>query len=187
MSCTRRATLMVAMMVIGGALADGRYGGWAEEPKPKANAKATATAATKEQHWEGILKVREGIKLRFVLNVKADDRGATVATLDSPDEGLEALKLDPFSLSEDRLAFDLKLTAAKYEGKLNAEGIEAVGTFSQRGVQLLLMFRKTDKPTPVPEMVGPEQVWEGKLGVGAGLSLRIVVHIGRLPTANSSP
>ena len=32
---------------------------------------------------------------------------------------------------------------------------------------------------PHTEAAAPEQVWEGKLSVGAGLSLRIVVHVGK--------
>ena len=104
------------------------------------------------------------------------------ATLDSPDEGLEALKLDPFVLDREHLAFDLKLSAAKYEGKLNAEGTEAAGTWKQRGVSLPLTFRRTEWPTPVPKVVGPEQIWEGKLGVGAGLELAA-----RLPRGQGRP
>ena len=110
---------------------------------------------------------------------KTDAQGETVATLDSPDEGREGFKLDPFSLDKNRLAFELKASAAKYEGKLNGEGTEAVGTWSQRGVSLPLTFKQTKTPTAVPKIVGPEQVWEGKLSVGAGMSLRIVFHVGK--------
>jgi pimeloyl-ACP methyl ester carboxylesterase len=103
------------------------------------------------------------------------------ATLDSPDEGIEGLKLDPFSLSprDRRFSFDLKAPAARYKGRLNAEATEAVGIWSQRGVEFPLTFKRTKNPTPVPKIVGPEQVWEGKLNVGAGLSLRIVVYVGK--------
>ena len=115
----------------------------------------------------------------MVIHVQGEPGGPMTATLDSPDEGLEALKLDPFVLDKEHLAFDLKLSAAKYEGKLNAEGTEAAGTWKQRGVSLPLTFRRTESPTPVPKIVGPEQIWEGKLGVGAGLSLRLVFHVGK--------
>ena len=39
----------------------------------------------------------------------------------------------------------MKMAAITYEGKLNAEGTEAVGTFSQGGAKLPLTFKKTDK------------------------------------------
>src|SRR5262249_54097581 len=150
------------------------------DSKAKAKAKSKTSAAG-VQHWEGTLKVRPGTALRLVVHVKTDERGAVVATLDSPDEGIEGLKLDPFSLSprDKRFSFDLKASAAQYKGRLNAEGSEAAGTWSQGGVQLPLTFKQTKTPTPVPKIAGAEQVWEGKLNVGAGLSLRIVVHVGK--------
>src|SRR5262249_54232557 len=133
------------------------------------------------QHWEGTLKVRPGTQLRLVVHVRTDERGVMAATLDSPDEGIEGLKLDPFSLSprDRRFSFELKAIAARYKGRLNAEATEGVGTWSQRGVELPLTFKRTQNPTSVPKIVGPEQVWEGKLNGGAGLSLRIVVHVGK--------
>ena len=90
-----RAAFVGAVIVLGGSLADAA----ALQPgDSKAKAKSK-TSATGVQHWEGILKVRPGTELRLVVNIKTDERGAMVATLDSPDEGIEGLKLDPFSLS----------------------------------------------------------------------------------------
>ena len=87
----------------------------------------------------------------MVLHVRGDDQGATVATLDSPDQGQGGFKLDPFSLSpaEHRLAFELKSKGAKYEGKLNGEGTEAVGTWTQASNSFPLTLKKTDKVTEV--------------------------------------
>ena len=70
-----------------------------------------------------------------------------------------------------------KITKAKYEGKVNAAGTEATGTWSQRGASLPLTFVKKDKVTPEPKVVGKEQIWEGKLDVGPGLELRLVVRV----------
>jgi len=166
-------------VILGSAV--GLRAGRADDAKSATKANPTSDAANKAQHWEGSLKVRPGIELRVVLHVRGDDQGATVATLDSPDQGQGGFKLDPFSLSpaEHRLAFELKSKGAKYEGKLNGEGTEAVGTWSQGGAQLPLTFRQTKTPTPVAKIAGPEQAWEGKLGLGAGLSLRLVVHVGK--------
>ena len=145
----------------------------------QAGSKDESQVAAGVRHWEGKLTVRPGVEVRLVIHVKGEPGGATTATLDSPDEGLEALKLDPFLLDKEHLSFDLKLSAAQYEGKLNADGTEATGTWKQRGASLPLTFRRTERPTPVPKIVGPEQIWEGKLGVGPGLSLRIVFHVGK--------
>jgi pimeloyl-ACP methyl ester carboxylesterase len=153
----------------------------ANEPQTKTKAKAEVKQAASAQHWEGTLKVRAGVELRLVVNVKHGPGGATTATLDSPDEGVEGLKLNPFTLSksENRLTFGVTASGAKYEGKLNAEGTEAAGTWSQSGLQLPLTFKVTKTPTPMPKLVGAEQIWEGKLSVGAGMSLRIVIHVGK--------
>ena len=139
----------------------------ADDPKPKA----------KEQVWEGTLKVRPGITLRLVVHVSVSDGGPAVATLDSPDEGFKGLKLSSVVIDPSRLAFELKVTNAKFEGKLNAAKTEAAGTWSQSGVSLPLTFVKKDKATPEPRTVGAEQIWEGKLSVGAGLQLRLVLHV----------
>ena len=168
MSCLRRATRVVAVIGVILSSAVGLRAGRADDAKSATKANPTSDAANKAQHWEGSLKVRPGIELRVVLHVRGDDQGATVATLDSPDQGQGGFKLDPFSLSpgEHRLAFELKSKGAKYEGKLNSEGTEAVGTWSQGGAQLPLTFRQTKTPTPVAKIAGPEQAWEGKLSLG---------------------
>lgn len=127
-------------------------------------------AAVSAQHWEGVLKVSPALQLRLVIHVKTDPAGVQVATMDSPDEGLAGLNLAPFTLDRSTLAFELKVTQAKYEGKLNAEGTEAVGTWSQRGATFPLTFRPTAKPSAVPRIAGPEQIWEGKIEIQAGLA-----------------
>jgi pimeloyl-ACP methyl ester carboxylesterase len=112
-------------------------------------AKAEPAAVGKEEVWEGKLIVKAGIGLRMVVRASKTADGTYVARLDSPDEGLKGLKLDPFTLDESQLAFGLKATGAKYEGKLNAEGTEAVGSWSQSGVKIPLTFKKTDAPSVV--------------------------------------
>ncbi len=103
----------------------------------------------KEQIWEGKLALNAGIALRFVLHVAKTKDGGTVAKLDSPDEGLKGLKLSSVILDKSQLSFDLKMSAARYEGKLNADGTEAAGHFLQGGAKLPLSFKKTDKITEV--------------------------------------
>jgi pimeloyl-ACP methyl ester carboxylesterase len=136
-------------------------------------------AAVSVQHWEGVLKVSPVLQLRLVIHVKTDPAGVRVATMDSPDEGLAGLNLAPFTIDRSTLAFELKVTQAKYEGKLNAEGTEAVGTWSQRGATFPLTFRPTAKPSAVPRIAGPEQIWEGKIEIQAGLALRVALHVGK--------
>jgi len=133
-------------------------------------------AKGKEQLWEGKLTVRPGFEIRLVARASLNEGAAPVATLDSPDEGFKGLILSSFVSDDSRLAFELKVSNAKYEGKLNAAKTEASGSWSQRGASLPLTFVKKDKATPEPKIVGKEQIWEGKLSVGAGMQLRLVFH-----------
>jgi pimeloyl-ACP methyl ester carboxylesterase len=130
-----------------------------------------------EQIWEGTLKVRAGLELRLVIHAKLNDGSEPVATLDSPDEEFRGLKLSSVVIDRSRLKFELKVSNAQYDGKMNAAGTEVTGTWTQRGAPLPLTFVKKDKATPEPKLVGNEQMWEGKLGIGAGADLRLVVRI----------
>ena len=62
--------------------------------------------------------------------------------LDSPDENLSGLKLSSVVLDASRLAFELKVTDAKFDGKMNAAKTEAKGNWTQRG---------SDSPSDVRE------------------------------------
>ena len=130
----------------------------------------------KEQIWEGTLKVAPGIELRLVIHATVRDGAEPLGTLDSPDESLRGLKLSSVVIDRSRLAFELKVTQATYDGKLNAAGTEATGTWTQRGASLPLSFVKKDKVTPEPKLIGKEQIWEGKLGPGPAQGLRLVVR-----------
>jgi pimeloyl-ACP methyl ester carboxylesterase len=131
------------------------------------------------QIWEGSLTVRPGVLVRLIVRATPRADGSFDAELDSPDEGLKGLKLSAVTIDKSRLGFELKVSSARYDGKLNAEGTEASGTWSQRGASLPLTFSKKDKPTPDPKIVGKEQIWEGKLPIGIGLEYRLVVRLGK--------
>ena len=57
------------------------------------------------------------------------------------------LKVDSITLDKTKLAFAMKALNIKYEGKLNGEEDEAVGTFTQGGMNLSLTLKKTDQVT----------------------------------------
>ena len=71
----------------------------------------------KEQFWEGKLAVRPGFEIRLVVRASVNDGAEPVATLDSPDENLAGLKLSSVVIDASRLAFELKVTDAKFDGK----------------------------------------------------------------------
>jgi pimeloyl-ACP methyl ester carboxylesterase len=108
-----------------------------------------AGAVTKktEQIWEGKLSVGAGLSLRIVVHVGKTADGKLTATMDSPDQGAKGLKVDTVTLDKSTLAFDMKAIMGKFEGKLDAKGTEAGGTWTQAGRSFPLTLKKTDKAT----------------------------------------
>jgi pimeloyl-ACP methyl ester carboxylesterase len=132
-----------------------------------------------EPVWEGSLELRPGATLRFVVHLKPDTTGKMTGTLDSLDEGYSGLKLTEITLDKSKLAFELPVSAARYDGTLDAAGTESTGTWSQRGLKLPLKLVRKAHATSQPKLVGQAQIWEGKLAVGNGLSLRLVVQFAK--------
>jgi len=100
-----------------------------------------------EQVWEGKLEIGAGLSLRIVVHVGKTADGKPVATMDSPDQGAKGLKVDTVTLDKSSLAFEMKKILGKYEGKLNAEGTEVAGTWTQAGNAFPLKLKKTEKAT----------------------------------------
>ncbi len=118
---------------------------FSKKDKPTPEAKVVG----KEQIWEGKLPLGAGLEYRLVLRMAKTESGEILGKLDSLDEGFKGLKLSSITLDKARLAFDLKVSAAKYDGKVNSDGTEAVGRWTQRGASIPLTFKKTAKPSLV--------------------------------------
>ena len=144
MNCLRKARLVTAAMMIGVALAGA---GRADDAKPKATTKLDTDAAAAEQAWEGKLSIGAGLSLRIVVHVGKTAEGKLTAKMDSPDQGAKGLKVDTITLDKTTLSFEMKALMGRYEGKLNADGTEAAGTWTQAGNSLPLTLKKTDKAT----------------------------------------
>jgi fermentation-respiration switch protein FrsA (DUF1100 family) len=98
-------------------------------------------------NWEGTLKVSPGMELRLVFHVTKPTEGEIKATFDSPDQGAAGLKVDSVAIEAGALVFEMKSLAARFQGTLNVEGTEAVGTWSQSGLKLPFTIKRTDAPT----------------------------------------
>ena len=81
------------------------------------------------------------------MHVGKTAEGKLTAKMDSPDQGARGLKVDTIALDKTALSFEMKALLGKYEGKLNAEGTEAAGTWTQAGNSFPLTLKKTDKAT----------------------------------------
>jgi pimeloyl-ACP methyl ester carboxylesterase len=96
--------------------------------------------------WEGKLKFN-GVELRMALKVEKGKDGALTATLASPDQGANNIPISSIGLKDDALTLESKIIAAKFNGKRNKEGSAFEGEFSQNGIKLPLILKKTDKIT----------------------------------------
>jgi hypothetical protein len=80
--------------------------------------------------WDGAVTNPSGAKLRLVLHVRTG-AGGTIVTLDSPDQLAFGIPITTLSRDGQKVAFDLKVAGARYEGQLGADGKSIAGTWTQ--------------------------------------------------------
>src|SRR5262249_24884090 len=91
--------------------------------------------------WESVLKLGD-VKLRLVLKVSDGPNGQLQAVMDSPDQGATDLEVNSISLQGNVLRVEMKRLQIAYEGTINPGGSEIVGTFTQAGTSVQLVFHK---------------------------------------------
>ncbi len=97
--------------------------------------------------WEG--KLNAGVELRVILNIFKQKDGTLKATFDSPDQGVQGMKVDSVTIENDKLDFKIGLIKGQYTGKFNDAKTEIEGTWSQGPGKLPLNFKKTDKVSEI--------------------------------------
>jgi pimeloyl-ACP methyl ester carboxylesterase len=109
---------------------------------PKDSQQDTKKAPSIVDNWEGVLNAG-GQKLRLVLKVNNTESGlkAVIDSLDQPNSN--NLTVDSITFQNNKLQFELKALSIVYEGTMNKEGTEIVGTFKQGPGSLPLIFRKS--------------------------------------------
>jgi pimeloyl-ACP methyl ester carboxylesterase len=100
-------------------------------------------AGTVKTSYEGILAAG-GQKIRLVVNLFKAPDGSYSASLDSPDQGAEGLKVDVVTLKDGALHLDMKQTGISYDGKMSADGSAVDGEFKQGALNIPLQFKKKD-------------------------------------------
>ncbi len=98
-----------------------------------------------EGFWEGKLKITAGIELRLVLRVEKQKDGKLKAMLASPDQGADKIPISSIKLESDVVTFESKGLGVKYSGKKAKDGKGFEGQFTQGGLKLPLVLKKTDK------------------------------------------
>jgi len=111
--------------------------------------------------WQGTLEAG-ATKLRVALTVTRSEAGVYTGKFDSLDQGA-TIPIDTITVTNDTVRLEIKSAAIVYEGVLNKEGTELVGTFTQSGQSFPLTFRRgeqatatpTPSPTPKPDYSAP--------------------------------
>jgi putative CocE/NonD family hydrolase len=135
-----------------------------------------------EGEWCGTLQAG-GQALRLVLKIVRDAGGRLSATIDSLDQGVLGIPLSSLEQGETHIKLELAGAVAAYEGKMNAEGSEIAGEWSQGTASLPLVFhrniRKSDKEDP------PKGLPAGLAGFEDEASFSVILNEAKLGTMES--
>jgi len=128
-------TILLVPFVVGVAYTD-------EPAHTKPPAKTIAGA------WHGTLKVGD-VSIRLIINLTEKTPGTWIGTLDAPDSGRKGIPIDKVSIKDDAVNLKLKSVPASFEGKLNKEGSETKGTWTQGGQSFTVTFQRPGKAKEV--------------------------------------
>ena len=107
---------------------------------------AQTQAPGPEGTWLGTLEAG-GRKLRVELTLTKNAEGTYSGSANSLDQGV-TLPIDVVTVNGDSVRMDFKSAAAVFVGKLNADGSELSGQFSQGDAVFPLTFKRTAAATP---------------------------------------
>ena len=105
---------------------------------------ATALLPTPVGDWEGKLDTGNG-SLRVVLHISQAPDGKLTGTLDSPDQGANGIAIGSISYKEPDLHFEIERFGSSFDGKINKEGSEIIGSWKQGSASLPLTFERHSK------------------------------------------
>ncbi len=90
--------------------------------------------------WSGQLNV--GMLVTLIVNIQDNADGTLSATIDCPEQGLSDGKLDTIAFQNGSLSFEFKKAFATYEGSINQNGTEIVGTYASGGASFPLTLKR---------------------------------------------
>ena len=128
--------------------------------------------------WNGRLNTG-GAELRLVLHVRKNADASLQATLDSIDQNVNGIPANAVLLAGSTVTLTLDAIHADYRGKLNADGSEITGTWTQGESFSLRFHRGAIRVAAAGKAVAPSDIdgdWLGILDTGMG-KLRLVLHI----------
>jgi hypothetical protein len=93
-------------------------------------------------NWEGELKGKEG-RRRVAVHIWPNGPGKQlVGTADLINQDDRDLFIDPITLDNSNLHFEIRSGSRSFDGKLNAEGTVIQGTWKQSGTSMSLVLRR---------------------------------------------
>ena len=121
---------------------------------------------TPEGSWAGSLQVGDTV-LHFILHIGKTEYGASLATLDSLDQGVYGIEAGSLTESGSSLKFEIPSVNASYAGEVSADHRSIDGTWSQGGASLPLIFHRQPRiaisRTPTGAVATAEGTWQGAL------------------------
>jgi hypothetical protein len=94
-------------------------------------------------NWEGTLDPGAQPKKRVVVHITAAQDGALSGTIDYPDESASGALMTAITYRDPALHFESTSGQVSYDGTMNKENSEIVGTWKQGGAPLSLALKKT--------------------------------------------
>jgi hypothetical protein len=125
-------------------------------------------------NWQGTMKT-DGARLRLILHITASPSGTLVATIDSLDQDSPGIPVSAITFDNTTLKLSVPQVQASFEGKLNRDGTEISGTWTE-GNRLSLKFKRMTDSTKVVSLIPIGGDWEGKLSAD-GRQLNFVLHL----------
>lgn len=115
----------------------------------KSQAQSSSTSQDAAGAWEGTLQAG-ATKLRLIVKLTKSSGGVYSGELNSVDQGA-TLVVQNGTLNGDAIRFEVERIGGVYEGVLNKERTEMVGTWTQRGTVPLPLTLKRDKNGAIGE------------------------------------
>ena len=114
------------------------------EPTPDVNAVPARGVAGQglAGQWRGSIKPVPAIELRLQVELQADTTGKISGNLLSLDQGGPALAIETLTEKDGSVKFDVPRVRGGFEGKLNADGSEIMGEWTQGGNSTPLLLRR---------------------------------------------
>jgi hypothetical protein len=94
-------------------------------------------------NWEGTIDPGAQPKKRIVVHIAADQDGSLSGTIDYPDESASGVLITAINYKEPTLHFESNSGQISYDGTMNKENSELVGTWKQGASPLRLTLKRT--------------------------------------------